>query len=88
MVEFDTNTTVLPDEFIAHRLGMIPLVSTNCDEAIRYSRVRAALSHIALIRTLTPPWPGLYLPRVVSKLFNRTGSERGLQREPDHGHHQ
>ena len=43
MVEFDTNTTVLPDEFIAHRLGMIPLVSTNCDEAIRYSRVRAAL---------------------------------------------
>ncbi len=39
MVEFDTNTTVLPDEFIAHRLGMIPLVSTNCDEAIRYSRV-------------------------------------------------
>jgi DNA-directed RNA polymerase II subunit RPB3 len=43
MVEFDTNTTVLPDEFIAHRLGMIPLVSTNCDEAIRYSRVRTAL---------------------------------------------
>ncbi|KAI0280985.1 hypothetical protein BGY98DRAFT_960338 [Russula aff. rugulosa BPL654] len=38
MVEFDTNTTVLPDEFIAHRLGMIPLVSSNCDEAIRYSR--------------------------------------------------
>jgi DNA-directed RNA polymerase II subunit RPB3 len=46
MVEFDTNTTVLPDEFIAHRLGMIPLVSTNCDEAIRYSRVRAALSSV------------------------------------------
>jgi DNA-directed RNA polymerase II subunit RPB3 len=39
MVEFDTNTTVLPDEFIAHRLGMIPLISANCDEAIRYSRV-------------------------------------------------
>jgi DNA-directed RNA polymerase II subunit RPB3 len=43
MVEFETNTTVLPDEFIAHRLGMIPLISANCDEAIRYSRVRAAL---------------------------------------------
>ena len=40
MVEIETNTTVLPDEFIAHRLGMIPLVSTNCDEAIRYTRVR------------------------------------------------
>lgn len=33
------NTTVLPDEYIAHRLGLIPLVSTNCDEVIRYSRV-------------------------------------------------
>lgn len=38
IVEFETNTTVLPDEFIAHRLGMIPLVSNNCDEAIRSSR--------------------------------------------------
>ncbi|KIM91837.1 hypothetical protein PILCRDRAFT_809813 [Piloderma croceum F 1598] len=38
MVEIETNTTVLPDEFIAHRLGMIPLVSANCDEAIRYTR--------------------------------------------------
>ena len=55
MVEFDTNTTVLPDEFIAHRLGMIPLVSTNCDEAIRYSRVRAVLSHLDFrIPPLTP----------------------------------
>jgi DNA-directed RNA polymerase II subunit RPB3 len=54
MVEFDTNTTVLPDEFIAHRLGMIPLVSANCDEAIRYSRVCVAvLSHIG------PPSPGI-----------------------------
>ena len=40
MVEIDTNTTVLPDEFISHRLGMIPLVSTNCEEGIRYTRVR------------------------------------------------
>lgn len=39
MVEIETNTTVLPDEFIAHRLGMIPLVSANCDEAMRYNRV-------------------------------------------------
>ena len=40
MVEVQENTTVLPDEFISHRLGMIPLVSANCDEAIRYNRVR------------------------------------------------
>ncbi|KAJ3480226.1 hypothetical protein NLI96_g8500 [Meripilus lineatus] len=38
LVEIEANTTVLPDEFIAHRLGMIPLVSTNCDEAIRNTR--------------------------------------------------
>ncbi|KAI0785641.1 DNA-directed RNA polymerase [Abortiporus biennis] len=38
MVEVQSNTTVLPDEFIAHRLGMIPLVSKDCDEAIRYTR--------------------------------------------------
>ena len=39
MVEIEINTTVLPDEFIAHRLGMVPLLSSNCDEAIRYTRV-------------------------------------------------
>ena len=39
MVEIKINTTVLPDEFIAHRLGMVPLISSNCDEAIRYTRV-------------------------------------------------
>ncbi|KAI0743907.1 DNA-directed RNA polymerase [Daedaleopsis nitida] len=38
MVEIEINTTVLPDEFIAHRLGMIPLVSSACDEAMRYTR--------------------------------------------------
>lgn len=52
MVEIESNTTVLPDEFIAHRLGMIPLVSTNCDEAMRYTRVSLkstlALPHSSL----------------------------------------
>lgn len=43
MVEIESNTTVLPDEYIAHRLGQIPLVSTNCDEGIRYTRVRPPL---------------------------------------------
>ncbi|CAE6529537.1 unnamed protein product, partial [Rhizoctonia solani] len=38
LVEIESNTTVLPDEFLAHRLGMVPLVSTNCDEALRYTR--------------------------------------------------
>ena len=37
--------TVLPDEFIAHRLGMVPLVSKNCDEAMKYNRVHLSCLH-------------------------------------------
>ncbi|KAI3618912.1 rna polymerase ii subunit 3 [Moniliophthora roreri] len=47
LVEFETNTTVLPDEFISHRLGMIPLVSTNCDDAMRYTRDCTCTSYCA-----------------------------------------
>ncbi|KAG2750240.1 insert subdomain of RNA polymerase alpha subunit [Suillus brevipes Sb2] len=52
MVEVEANTTVLPDEFIAHRIGMVPLVSANCDEGIRYTRVRYALSPLVHLMML------------------------------------
>ena len=49
MVEIETNTTVLADEFIAHRLGMVPLVSTNCDEAMRYTRASPNLQSCCVL---------------------------------------
>jgi DNA-directed RNA polymerase alpha subunit len=59
MVVIDINTTVLPDEFIAHRLGMIPLVSANCDEAIRYTRVMVAQFELS---GGSLHFSGLYMP--------------------------
>jgi DNA-directed RNA polymerase II subunit RPB3 len=44
MVEIEANTTVLVDEFLSHRLGMVPLTSTNCEEGMRYKRVCDVLS--------------------------------------------
>ena len=38
LVEFENNTSVLTDEFIAHRLGLIPLSSTTVN-SFNYTRV-------------------------------------------------
>ncbi|PWN26424.1 insert subdomain of RNA polymerase alpha subunit [Jaminaea rosea] len=34
MVEIQSNTTALPDEMLSHRLGLVPLISTNCDAVL------------------------------------------------------
>ena len=38
IVEIQTNTSVIPDEFLCHRLGMVPLDSTNIDDKLNYTR--------------------------------------------------
>jgi len=38
-VEILKNTTVLPDEMLAHRLGMIPLLSMGVSDSLRDQRV-------------------------------------------------
>lgn len=38
LVEVETNSSVLPDEFLAHRLGLTPLNSTNVARALEYTR--------------------------------------------------
>lgn len=87
MVEIEINTTVLPDEFIAHRLGMIPLVSTNCDEAIRYTRVCGAPSNglfvtprsKLLIASMCPAHSGLHMSRRLPVLLHVVDPPRVVQ---------
>ena len=41
-VSFHQNTTPVPDEMLAHRLGMVPLISRNVTDGLRYTRVSHA----------------------------------------------
>lgn len=38
LIEIESNTSVLADEMLAHRLGMIPLNAKNCDQDLEYTR--------------------------------------------------
>jgi len=48
-VLFTQNTSPIPDEMLAHRLGMVPLVSKNVMNGLRYTRVRSCFlpSHLS-----------------------------------------
>jgi hypothetical protein len=41
-VLFTQNTSPIPDEMLAHRLGMVPLISQKVMDGLRYTRVSAS----------------------------------------------
>jgi hypothetical protein len=76
MVEFESNTTVLPDEFIAHRLGMIPLVSTNCDECMKYTRV--SYTSLSILLATLKCVVGMRLRRGMLPMYDRASHKLSL----------
>lgn len=66
MVEIETNTTVLADEFLAHRLGMVAIDSRDVDK-LRYTRVgNLYCCYVYAFGLILFPFVGLYMFTILS----------------------
>jgi DNA-directed RNA polymerase alpha subunit len=63
-VLFTQNTSPIPDEMLAHRLGMVPLISQKVMDGLRYTRVSLFFSiHLYM------SFPSSLLPKQGSSLL-------------------
>ena len=77
MVEIQSNTTPLPDEFLAHRLGMVPLISTDATRVLvdhRECTCEEGCDRCSVELTLTARCEERGIMPVTSKMLVRSNS--------------